>query len=569
MPESPDEKPAELRDAYVRLALPYAQRALHLLDQNPYSPTYGCFDRNYWHYRTMDFPCGMSQQMALLLALVYRHDFPGNPYHKVERIRELAVAASSFAVKSAHSDGSCDDYFPFERALGGLVFSLYALTETYRILENDDEKTLSFLLKRTHLLQNQNESGKLANHQALAALAALDIHLLTGDATAQQIAEDRIELTLSWQHPEEGWFQEYEGADPGYQTCTIDFLAKYRNKTIKHKGKRIPELDKALLKAIDFSSLFMHPDGSYGGEYGSRNTSHFFPHGFELLATFSEKASRITNAFLCGVDKGKAYRNDDDRMAPLPANSYLQAWLDRHSGNPTDSPDTLEPETIHLKDCGLLVLRSEGEHGSKTKRHLVANLHKGGVVKIYDQQGPIASDTGIIGELKDGTILVSHLFQDELTVEQVKTDKGITQWIVRGFLCKRSPNLMTPAKGLLFRLWCISLGRLNPRWTRQLVQKLAITGKKLTPHRFERIIEAHNDRIDIRDYLPTHLPFRRIAIGSDATSIYVAGSLSLHESRLCPWQEANWNELPSEKNRKVWSRSYFRGSGHSPDPKKT
>ena len=56
------------RALYLRLALPYVPRILHLLDQNPYSPNYGCFDRAFWHYRTMDFPCGMSQEMVLFIS---------------------------------------------------------------------------------------------------------------------------------------------------------------------------------------------------------------------------------------------------------------------------------------------------------------------------------------------------------------------------------------------------------------------------------------------------------------------------------------------------------------------
>ena len=72
-----------MRDRYVELALPYIPRLLHLVDQNPYSQTYGCMDRAFWHYRTMDFPCGMSQEMVLPLALVYANEYPGNHYKGV------------------------------------------------------------------------------------------------------------------------------------------------------------------------------------------------------------------------------------------------------------------------------------------------------------------------------------------------------------------------------------------------------------------------------------------------------------------------------------------------------
>ena len=51
-----DKDEGDTRKRYLHLALPYVPRILHLLDQNPYSPTYGSFDRSFWHYRTMDFP---------------------------------------------------------------------------------------------------------------------------------------------------------------------------------------------------------------------------------------------------------------------------------------------------------------------------------------------------------------------------------------------------------------------------------------------------------------------------------------------------------------------------------
>ena len=163
------------KDLYLKLALPYVPRILHLLDQNPYSPNYGCFDRAFWHYRTMDFPCGMSQEMVLLLALVYKNKYKGNPFYQVSRIKELAEASIRFMLLSSHSDGTCDDYFPFERAMGALVFSLYSATESYLELNMNDQELADFFIKRVRHLQVENETGRLGNHQALAALAAYNV----------------------------------------------------------------------------------------------------------------------------------------------------------------------------------------------------------------------------------------------------------------------------------------------------------------------------------------------------------------------------------------------------------
>ena len=552
------------RNRYLDLALPYVPRILHLLDQNPYSPSYGSFDRSFWHYRTMDFPCGMSQEMVLLLALVYKNEFENNPFHGLARIRELSEAAIRFMLKSSHPDGTCDDYFPFERAMGALVFSLYASTESYLTLGMEDDEIASFFLRRVRHLERENETGRLGNHQALAALAAYNTYLITGDERARQVADQRQALTLSWQHPEEGWIQEYEGADPGYHTCSIDFLAKLRRKMLDH-GESDDALLEGLLKAVDFSWNFIHPDGSYGGEYGSRNTFHFYPHEFELLAPLSEKAGQIADAFLEGSGKGKRYHNDDDRMTAHYAYNFLQAWEDRIPQRPPPlSESRRKGETIWLRDSGLIVSRNGREWEEKGGIHLVCNLHKGGVLKAFDARGPIASDTGLIGELKDGTVIVSHLVQEDNLITREMEGEDELRWVVDGVMCKRRSNQMSVLKNLLLRVWCFLIGRFNANLTRSLVQKIAITGKPKTRYRFQREIEILPDRIRVTDRLDPDIPFKRLSIGSDATSIYVANSLTYQESRLCPWQHADWKNLPVENGKKTWTREYFRGSGHSP-----
>ena len=202
------------RRLYAELALPYIPHLTQLVDKNPYSPTYGCFDREYWHYRTLDFPCGMNQEFVLPFAQLYLNPLPGNKYHGWERLREIAVAGINYAITGSHPDGTCDDYYPFEQAMGALVFSTYACTEAYLLLGLKDERMLAFFRKRGDHLIAQNETGQLSNHQAFAALAAYNIFLVTGDEKYRRLSDERKRLTLSWQNKDEGWFQEYEGADP-------------------------------------------------------------------------------------------------------------------------------------------------------------------------------------------------------------------------------------------------------------------------------------------------------------------------------------------------------------------
>jgi hypothetical protein len=507
------------RDLFAQLALSYIPLLTQLVDRNPFSPTYGCFDREYWHYRTLDFPCGMSQEFVLPFALLYKNDYPGNKYHGWERMRDIAQAGIYFALKSSRKDGTCDDYFPYERAMGALVFSTYACAEAYRLLELEDERLVDFFRKRCDYLAKHNEAGKLSNHQALAALAAYTVYQITGEERHRRLAQDRVSLALSWQHPEEGWFQEYEGADPGYHTCTIDFLGKYYQKSGDDS------VIAPLIKAVEFAWYFMHPDGSYGGEYGSRNTYHYYPHGFEILAPFTEKAAQLNDAFLRGAAAGKRYHMDDARLCCHLVYGWLQSYDDFHPERP--APLNERGDFLHwLPDAGMVICK-------KNRYYAVSNLKKGGVTKVYSLDGCLGSDTGLIAQCDDGTIIVTHLMDERHRVK-ASPEEGCFE--VEGVFSVSSRKLASPLKLILFRAINLTFGRFFPDVLRFLLQKILITGKKRTPYRFNRKIEFRQDGIHITDNLPDALPVLRMAAGSDATSIYVAASNVYQESVLrCPW----------------------------------
>src|SRR5688572_22016799 len=146
------------RELLAQAALKEIPKLLTLQDRNPHSPTYGCFDRNFWHYKIIDFPSGMSQEFVWPLALAWSLDLPRNPYYQDPAIREWVRAGILYAARSAHADGSCDDYYPFERAMGAAAFSLLACAEAYALVGMQSEEALRFLERRADWLADRHET---------------------------------------------------------------------------------------------------------------------------------------------------------------------------------------------------------------------------------------------------------------------------------------------------------------------------------------------------------------------------------------------------------------------------
>lgn len=534
-----------LRDAYIQTALADVPRLLGMIDRNPFRPTYGSLDKEYWHFRTSDFPSGMYQEGALPLALLFARPFPGNRWHQQPRVRELSVAALNFAANSSHRDGSCDDYYPFERALGAAVFSLAAATEAYRLLELNDTRLRDWFARRARWLAAHDESGRLSNHHALASLGLARAAAILDDEQLARAAESRVARVLGWQS-REGWFDEYGGADPGYQTVTIDALAKYQRLT------GAAWLHEPLSGAVNFARLFLHPDNSYAGEYGSRGTAHFYPHGMELLAAANHQAAELADGFLRSLATGKAASFGDDRMFLHRLGNLIEAW---HDWTPETSvprvqpPRPQQPEVISLPDAGLWVCRRKDQQ-------TVVAARRGAVFKHFaGNDRPAVTDAGIVLETADGRVAVSQLHtwreSDSVSVPANRTRVGpFAKVMVRGNLHWTKFELATPGRLILFRTGLLAAGRWFRTLVRRLLQKRLITGRRSAPishtRRLEWSLRPCDDPtewpyqlrvIDRIELVDPRLTVRRMSLASDGEAAYVAASAVYQPSALQPWTD--------------------------------
>ncbi len=503
------------RDLFAREALAQIPKILTLQDRNPHSPTYGCFDRNYWHYKIIDFPSGMAQEFVWPLALVHSLDLPDNPYFQQPSIKEWAEAGMLFAARSAHRDGSCDDYFPFEKASGAAAFSLLAGIESYACLEIENEELRNFFSKRADWLARHEESGRLTNHQALIALCLEKLG-------RKEAAASRLQRVLEWQD-DEGWFSEYEGCDPGYHTLTIGLLAQLydlapNSESLRERGE---SLRMALEKAIRFAAHFVHPDGSFGGEYGSRNTYNFFPHGFELAGKWLPEALEINDRFLLSLTNGLGACYADDHIIGHHTWSYLLTWRDWIPTRPLPKP-TASGRT-YFPRAGILIDR-RGDSA------FYLALNKGGVFKFFRNKRLLHSDTNFSVTTNNGNA-VAHLI-DHYDV-QIGDDNISTS----GALGWAKQKQMTPVRLVLLRIFMLTVGRFFPDLVRKLLQRVLITGKERAPFHFKRVLSWQDDRLHIVDELSaaTWKNVRAVAIGPAQTSIYVVMSRTWQAGQLQPW----------------------------------
>lgn len=522
---------AMLRERYLDAALTAIPRILAAVDRNAFGPSYGCCDREYWHYRTAAFPSEMYQEAVLPLALAYRRPLPRGNWQGDARLAESVVAILRFSARSAHADGSGDDYYPHERALGATVFSLQAAAEAYRLLELDDGELRTFLIRRARWVAAHDETGRLTNHHALAALALWRTAQLFDDSLLRESARDRVRRVIAWQSSE-GWWPEYEGADPGYQTVTIDCLAK-----LQREGE-FDGLHESLRRGVEFCRPFQHLDGGYGGEYGSRGTRHFYPHGMELLADKIPAAAELADGYLRALTTEAAARWDDDRMYVHRVANLLEAYLDFAPRSAADEgADSLKSTESHSPRAGLYSVRTD-------KEQLIASTARGGSFYFCRRDAEVCesiSDSGLIVEFTDGRVAISqtHDLSRDAHVVHNPDDGRLVEVAVSGPLHFVRFERPTPAKQAILHFLAGSLGAAGRSVLRKLLQRRVIAARRSAPVRLTRTFRRGaswgvHDVIELTD---PRARVTRLAFSSDLQAAYTAATNVFHGGLRQPWHD--------------------------------
>ncbi len=294
-----------MRRAYADRGLAQIPRLLSLEDRNEFSRTYGSFNREYWLCRSVDFPSSIAQFGVHALALAYTQPFPDNPYYRNPKILLWALAAIENWIEIQRPDGSFDEFYPNERGWAGPTgFLVYAmcdylpaartgtfrrdLDERFRIMRRAGG-ALPGEVRRAGCAREPPRDGVLPIYEAYALLN--DPKLLAGFHV-------RLDDFLSYCY-EEGWCLEYDGADSATSPRPSPSSPSCASSTRMNGSRRSA---RARSTSAPTSSC---PDGHYGGAMGSRQTLHFYPHGFELFAPENPTAAAVAEAMLRSLWRGK------------------------------------------------------------------------------------------------------------------------------------------------------------------------------------------------------------------------------------------------------------------------
>ena len=328
------------------LILEEAPRVLSLVDRQASSPTSGCCDRTYWSWKFVDFPRSRFQEAVCVLSFLHATAFDGNRFMGSEKLLRWIEQGLLFWTELQHRDGSYDEAYPFERSLAATSFTSFYVAEALSFLGDrlpvDVRDRVAQAIERAGrwLCDNDETHGILSNHLAAAAAALQHAYLITGHDGFRARSRYFVDRVLSHQSTE-GWYEEYGGADPGYQTHGTFYLARLLQLAPDER------LLDSLGRAVTFQAHFVHPDGSLGGEYSSRNTQTYYPAAFEMLAHEHRAASWISDRMRGSVDGSAAAglrAIDSYNYFPI-LNNLVFAFLARSSDSHALDSEEPAPDT--------------------------------------------------------------------------------------------------------------------------------------------------------------------------------------------------------------------------------
>ncbi|MBI4043495.1 MAG: hypothetical protein HY393_01655 [Candidatus Diapherotrites archaeon] len=497
-------------NVYWEHALEKVPHLLTLLDTNPHSPTFGCFDKRYWHRKTRDYVNARMQEGVYTLALLYTVQHPENKWFSAPFVKEWALAGMNFWARIQGRKGGFDEYLPNEDNYDATAFSSYAIARAHELLECRDESVLNALENAGKFL-HAHEEPFVANHEAGAGAALQWISIATKKEKYAEWAKKKIENLLINQQAE-GWFSEYNGFDVGYHTFSLYYLNAY------YVAAQHAWTEEALKKAFSFFAYFVHPDCSVGGHYGSRETYFVLPTPFEQWAQKSALNGALAHALRRGLETGALAGplSFDDRYCADALYPFLECAqlhpVEKKASLPFQGNDFDE----YFEGAGMLVSR----HG---KYYTIVNARNGGIGKHFIGEKLAWNDTGWVFE-QNGTLYCTH--GPSIGFNPVKKNEAV----VRGHFYGKKSVLPSPSTLAGLRaLNAIGLGS----HTKKMVRNKLILDQKPSAFEFERRIAFTEHGTEVQDSFGKNVPVEKLALTANFSTLY-STSLGLWHSNATP-----------------------------------
>ena len=454
---------------------PYAVQAVAVLprvlggfDRSPLSPTFGLGDRFHWAWGLIDFPNATFQSVVNGMARLWTSGlwpFRTDPARFVDRI-DAAIGA--LATCSA-SDGTLSEAFPGEGSWCVTALAAFDVLVAIDLLRSDvgDEvadRWLDVVEPFARVVRTTDETHAfITNHRATGAAALHRWADSTGCVDSRRAADRIVDQILERQHAE-GWYLEYQGADPGYQTLATYYLADILDR------RDDTTLRRSLVRSVEFLRHFAHPDGSFGGVYGSRNTRFFVPAGIHVLARDSPDAQALAIEMASSVRARTVVTLDamDPQNLPPLFNAYCWA-----ATLPVPASSTVlpafdgAPTRVELPGAGLLIDRGP-------RHYTVIGTKKGGVVQHYVDRRESIIDCGPLYRRRNA--IGSPQSHDDQATWRVEGSIVTVDAEVRSI----ADDVPKPWQFAALRLASISVLRVRSlrEWMKRRLVKRLITGPK-------------------------------------------------------------------------------------------
>ncbi len=458
---------------HIRHSLP---RLLSLMDGDRTSASFGMADRYRWAWGLIDFGNGSFQGAAHGLARLWQAGLW--PYN-TGRDQFLVRIDSLFfgAARLARADGSMEEAFPNEGSFCVTALVAFDLLCAIELLRDDAPEEMrqrwqAVVRPMIGYLHTADETHALiSNHLATAVAALARWSKLTGEAASDVRARGLLMRILRHQSGE-GWFREYEGADPGYQSLCTYYLADVHG---LHPDWGLAE---PLERSLRFLWHFAHPDGSFGGLYGSRCTRFYYPAGVEALASEVPEAAALAQYMSASISSGRVVTlaaMDESNLVPM-FNAYCWAatlWSQMEDKRAVLALPAQGGKVFRrsFPQAGLWIDAGPGHY-------TIVSTHKGGVVAHFVPGKVAFIDAGVVVRNASGRLGSSQSFSED---NKVSLEGDLLS--VRATISPMPKQLPTPLQFLVLRLLCLTIFRLRPlrEWGKRLLVRLLITRRQQWP----------------------------------------------------------------------------------------